>query len=77
MAKAKKEENNSKPRVKVSFFKAFLILIGADLVLLFAPGLGLLNSAFYIGDMISWPALVIGLALLAIGIKGVFRKVKE
>jgi hypothetical protein len=74
MAKAKKEENNSKPRVKISFFKAFLILVGADLVLLFAPGLGLLNSAFYIGDLISWSALIIGLALLAVGIKGLFRK---
>ena len=72
MAKAKTEENNSKPRVRISFLKAFMILIGADLVLLFAPGIGLLNSAFYIGDMISWPSLVIGLVLLAFGIKGVF-----
>lgn len=74
MAKAKKEENNSKPRVRISFLKAFMILIGADLVLLFAPGIGLLNSAFYIGDMVSWPSLVIGLVLLAVGIKGVFRQ---
>ena len=74
MAKAKKEENNSKQRGKISFFKAFLILVGADLVLLFAPGLGLLNSAFYIGDLISWSALIIGLALLAVGINGLFRK---
>jgi Ca2+/Na+ antiporter len=74
MAKAKKEENNSKPRVRISFLKAFMILIGADLVLLFAPAIGLLNSAFYIGDMISWPALIIGLVLLAVGIKGVFRE---
>ena len=76
MAKAKKEENNSKPRVKISFFKAFLILVGADLVLLFAPGLGLLNSAFYIGDLISWSALIIGLALLAVSINGLFRKIE-
>jgi hypothetical protein len=74
MAKAKKEENNSKPRGRISFFKAFLILVGADLVLLLAPGLGLLNSAFYIGDMVSWPALLIGVALLAVGIKGLFRQ---
>ena len=74
MAKAKKEENNSKPRGKMSLFKAFLILVGADLVLLLAPGVGLLNSAFYIGDMISWPALFIGLALLAFGFNGLFRK---
>jgi hypothetical protein len=74
MAKAKKEENNSKPRVKISFLKAFLILIGADLVLLFTPGIGLLNSAFYIGDMITWPALIIGLVLLFFGFNGLFRK---
>ncbi|RXK87711.1 hypothetical protein EST62_06105 [Chlorobaculum sp. 24CR] len=74
MAKANKEENNSKPRRRISFFKAFLILIGADLVLLLAPGIGLLNSAFYVGDMVSWPALLIGLALLAVGIKGLFRQ---
>ncbi|MBN1928101.1 MAG: hypothetical protein JW764_00945 [Chlorobiaceae bacterium] len=74
MAKAKKEENNSKPRVRVSFFKALLILIGADLVLLFAPKYGMLNSAFYIGDAISWSALVIGIALLVVGFKGLYRK---
>jgi len=77
MAKAKKEEKNSKPRVKISFMKALLILLGADLILLLAPGIGLLNSAFYIGDMISWPAVIIGLILLALGFNGLFRKVKE
>jgi uncharacterized membrane protein len=74
MAKAKKEENNTKPRGRISLFKALLILVGADLVLLLAPQVGLLNSAFYIGDMISWPALFIGLALLAFGFKGLFRQ---
>jgi len=74
MAKAKKEGKNSKPRVKVSFLKALLILIGADLVLLFAPKYGMLNGAFIIGDGISWSALVIGLALLFVGFKGVYRK---
>jgi len=74
MAKAKKEENNSKPRVKISFAKALLILLGADMILLLAPGVGFLNSAFYIGDMISWPSLVVGLVLLVLGFKGVFGK---
>ncbi|HWR00503.1 MAG TPA: hypothetical protein VN371_01460 [Chlorobaculum sp.] len=74
MAKAKKQETNSKPSVRISFLKALLILVGADLVLLLAPGVGLLNSLFYIGDLISWSALVIGIALLVIGFRGVFRK---
>jgi len=74
MAKAKKEGKNSKPRVKVSFLKALLILIGADLVLLFAPKYGMLNGAFIIGDAIGWSALVIGLVLLVLGFKGVYRK---
>lgn len=74
MAKAKKEEKNSKPRVRISFLRAIFILAGADLVLLLAPGFGLLNSMFYIGDLISWLALLIGLALLVYGLKGVFRK---
>jgi Ca2+/Na+ antiporter len=74
MAKAKKEEKNSKPRVKISFLKALLILLGADLILLLAPGIGLLNSAFYIGDMISWPAVIIGMILLALGFRGGFRQ---
>jgi hypothetical protein len=74
MAKTKKPETNSKPAVKISFVKALLILVGADLVLLLAPGVGLLNSLFYIGDLISWSALLIGLALLVLGFRGVFRK---
>ncbi|NTU58539.1 MAG: hypothetical protein HGB00_06420 [Chlorobiaceae bacterium] len=74
MAKAKKQETNSKPRVRISFLSALLILVGADLVLLFAPAVGLLNSMFYIGDMISWSALVIGIVLLVLGFKGLYRK---
>lgn len=74
MAKAKKEEKNSKPRVKVSFLKALFILIGADLMLLFAPKYGMLNGAFIIGDAISWSSLVIGLVMLVVGFRGVYRK---
>jgi len=50
------------------------ILIGADLILLFAPKYGMLNGAFIIGDAIGWSALVIGLVLLVLGFKGVYRK---
>jgi hypothetical protein len=74
MAKAKKQENNSKPAPRISILKALFVLVGADLVLLFAPGLGILNSVFYIGDMIAWPALIAGIALLVVGFKGLYRK---
>ena len=75
MAKAKKQETISKQARKFSLLRAFLILIGADLLLLLAPGFGLLNSMFYIGEVISWASLFIGLVLLVFGFKGLFRKV--
>ena len=74
MAKAKKQENNSKPAPRIGFLKALLIMIGADLVLLFAPGFGILNSVFFIGDLISWTALLAGIVLLVVGSRGLFRK---
>ena len=74
MAKAKKAAQNSKPRVKVRFSRVLLILLGANLILLFAPEIGMLNSAFYIGYMISWPAVLIGLVFLVIGFKGVYQE---
>lgn len=74
MAKAKKPEPNSKPPVRLKFLKALLVLAGADLVLLFAPGIGILNSIFYIGEYIGWSALAIGLLLLYFGFKGLYRK---
>jgi len=73
MAKAKKEEKNSKPPARISFLKALIIMIGADLVLLFAPGFGILNSVFYIGSFISWSALLLGIGLLLLGFRGLFR----
>lgn len=74
MAKANKEGQNSKPRLKLRFSRVLLILLGANLILLFAPEVGMLNSAFYIGYMISWPAVVIGIVLLVIGFRGVYEK---
>ena len=74
MAKAKKQEKNSKPAPRINILKALLILVGADIVLLFAPGLGILNGIFYIGDLISWSALLAGVALLVFGFRGLFRK---
>jgi hypothetical protein len=75
MGKANKQENNSKPRLKVRFFNVLLVLVGADIILLFAPGVGILNSILYMGDLITWPALICGLALLVFGFRGLYRKV--
>ncbi|MBV5319528.1 MAG: hypothetical protein JZU72_01010 [Chlorobium phaeobacteroides] len=74
MAKANKPGNNSKPKVKIGFFNLLLILAGADLILLLAPNVGILNSLFYIGDLISWPALIAGSALLVFGFRDLYRK---
>lgn len=74
MAKTKKPADNSKERVKLSFFRLLLILAGADLVLLLAPGIGLLNSLFYIPDLYTWPALVLGIGLLVLGFRGLYRR---
>jgi hypothetical protein len=72
MAKAKKEQQNSKPRRRFSLLKAFFILAGADLILLLAPEYGLLNSLFYLGDMITWASLFAGIGLLVTGFRGLY-----
>ncbi len=74
MAKANKPVNNSKPRLKVSFLGVLMILIGADLVLLLAPEVGILNSGFYIPDIYTWPALIAGVALLVFGFRHLYKK---
>ncbi|MBN1278350.1 MAG: hypothetical protein K9I59_03815 [Chlorobium sp.] len=74
MAKANKPVNNSKPRAKVSFIGVLMILVGADLILLMAPEVGILNSGFYIPDIYTWPALVAGVALLVFGFRRLYKK---
>ncbi|NTU52356.1 MAG: hypothetical protein HGA97_01360 [Chlorobiaceae bacterium] len=74
MAKAKKEEQNSKPRVRIGIMNTLFILAGADFILLLAPQYGLLNSMFFIGDLITWSALLSGIVLLLLGFRGVYRK---
>lgn len=74
MGKANKPDNNSKPHGKVSVFHGFLILTGANLMVLFAPDLGLLHSFLFIPDFYVWPATVGGFALLVLGFSGYFKK---
>lgn len=68
------KSNNNKPRVKIKFLNVLLVLLGADLILLFAPGIGILNSVFYIGEVISWSALIGGIILLVLGFKDLYQK---
>jgi hypothetical protein len=76
MAKAKKEDNNnnSKPRPKLGCINVLFVLIGADLLLFFAPGFGLLYSIAPIEDRTAWTMVLIGLILLAVGLRSVFRR---
>ncbi len=74
MGKANNPGNNSKLRGKVSVFHMLLILIGANLMLLFAPDLGLLNSILYIPDLYTWPATIGGFVLLIVGFRRFFKK---
>ncbi|ANT65871.1 MULTISPECIES: hypothetical protein [Prosthecochloris] len=73
MPKANKERAN-KPAVKVRFLNVLLILLGADLVILFTPQIGILNSAFFIGPGLGWSACIAGLGLLVYGFRGLYRK---
>jgi hypothetical protein len=74
MGKANNTGNKSKSREKVSIFHVLLILIGSNLMLLFAPDFGLLNSILYIPDLYTWPATVGGFALVVLGFSGFFKK---
>ena len=74
MGKANKPGNNSKPGVKVSVFHVLVILVGADLILLFAPDFGILNSIHFIPDLYAWSALIGGLLLLVFGFNGLYKK---
>ena len=74
MGKANKPGNNSKPNVKVSVFHVFVILVGADLILLLAPEFGILNSILYLPDIYSWPAVIGGLIMLVYGFNGLYKK---
>lgn len=69
-----KEANNNKPRVKVKFLNVLLVLLGADLILLFAPGYGILNFGFDIGEGLAWTALIAGIVLLVLGFRGLYQK---
>lgn len=73
MAKPNKQDNN-KPRVKVKFFNVLLVLLGADLILLFAPRYGMLNAFFPLDAFFSWGALIVGIILLVLGFKDLYQK---
>ena len=74
MGKANKPGNNSKPNVKVRVFHVFVILAGADLILLLAPDFGILNSILILPDIYSWSAVIGGLIMLVYGFNGLYKK---
>ena len=61
---SKKSGKPAKPQVHVRFSRVLIILAGANLLLMFAPGVGLLHSIYYIGSFISLAASLIGIALI-------------
>jgi len=61
---SKKSNKPVKPQVHVRFSRVLVILAGANLVLMFAPGIGMLHSMYYIGSFISLLASLIGIALV-------------
>ncbi|PWW82854.1 MULTISPECIES: hypothetical protein [Prosthecochloris] len=69
-----KEANNNKPRVKIKFLNLLLVILGADIILLFAPGIGMLNAFLSLDAFFSWGALVVGIILLVLGFKDLYQK---
>ncbi|TLU81569.1 MAG: hypothetical protein FDX21_10820 [Chlorobium sp.] len=74
MGKANNPGNKSKAPVKVSILHLLLILLGADIILLCAPSIGILNSLLYIPDLYAWPASIVGLALLFLGFRDLYKQ---
>lgn len=74
MGKTNNPGNKSKPKVKVSILHLLLILAGANCIMLFAPNVGMLNSFLYIPDLYTWPASVVGIALLIFGFNGLYKQ---
>ena len=73
MGKTNNPGNKSKPQVKVSILHLLLILLGANCIMLFAPNFGMLNSFLYIPDLYTWSASILGLALLFLGFKDLYK----
>ncbi len=75
MGKANNPVNNSKLREKVSALHVLLILIGANLMFIFAPVFGLVysfDSTF--PDVNAWSVLAGGFAMVVFGFRGFFKK---
>jgi len=73
MSKANNPGKKSKTRVKVSIFHLLLILAGANIIMLSAPNIGMLNSFLYIPDVYTWSSSIVGLALLGLGFNGLYK----
>jgi hypothetical protein len=74
MAKAKKEEKNSKPPARIGFLRVLVVLAGADLLLICAPWVGIGNSLIPIDERFAWGISLFGILLIVVGLRGIFRK---
>ncbi len=75
MSNGDKSGSESKLPVKVSIFHLLLVLMGANVIVLLAPDFGMLNSFLYIPDIYTWSSIVVGLALIVTGFKGLYKSV--
>ncbi len=74
MGQANNPGKKSKPQqVKVNILRLLLILVGANIIMLCAPNIGMLNSFLYIPDIYTWPASMGGMALLFLGFRGLYK----
>jgi hypothetical protein len=75
MAKGSQKSNkNRKPQVHVRFTRVLIIISGFNMLLLFAPGFGLLHPFYYIGDYISFGSSILGAVLVYYGFKSLYYK---
>ncbi len=73
MGNTEKSGTKSSPQVKVSIFHLLLVLVGANLMMLLTPDFGMLHSFLSIPDIYTWPAVIIGTALLFMGFNGLYK----
>ncbi|MEI6639001.1 MAG: hypothetical protein FDX02_00630 [Chlorobium sp.] len=76
LAKSAKSANSTKRGkgpAKVSIFHLLLVLVGANLLMLLTPEVGMLHSFLYLPDIYSWSGLVMGVGLLFTGFHGLYK----
>jgi hypothetical protein len=73
MGNTEKSGAKRKPPVKVSIFHLLLVLVGANLLMLLTPNVGMLNSFLYIPDIYTWSAVIVGGGFMVTGFNGLYK----